>query len=78
MSNIAAIELALADIRTIVNSERDHSTDMLHNTMQQLDALIENHKISVKMLEQLKERMTADHAAHDNILNNVTGQGNRA
>jgi hypothetical protein len=77
MSNINAIELALNDIRAIVNSEREHSASVLQNTAAQIDALIENHKVSIKMLEQLKERLHEDHAIHDNVLHNVTGDGNR-
>ncbi len=75
MSNIAAIELSLNDIRTAINEERDHATNLLNNTMQQIDALIENHRISIKMLEQLKERMQADHSVHAMVLSNVIGEG---
>ncbi len=74
MFNISAIELGLNDMRTAIHGEQDHAANMLANTLQQLDALIENHKISIKMLEQLKERMQADHSAHDNMLSNLVGE----
>lgn len=57
MNTIANIELALNDIRTAANQEREFAKEALRISVANVDALIQNHTMALKLLEEHREQL---------------------